>query len=109
LRFEAEDRAVWDAAREEARERRAANRERSTALLRAHDVGFQARNGGAHLIVRGRFDFWPGTGLWRDRESREMGRGVFALLRALGVAVPPTGPRFPSRVASPVCAEKQEG
>lgn len=87
------DAEEYAANREASKARRAANREASAAILRAHDVGFRESNGGAHLIVRGRFDFWPGTGKWRDRETRAEGRGVFPLLRALGVPVPPRGAR----------------
>ena len=57
----------------------------SARILREHDVGFVARNGGAHLWVRGTVDFWPGTGKWIVRKTNEKGRGVFGLLRHLGV------------------------
>ena len=73
------------AGREDSKERRAANRANSARILREHDVGFTEYNDGAHLAVRGTVDFWPGTGKWIVRATREEGRGVFALLRRLGV------------------------
>jgi hypothetical protein len=43
-------------------EKRASNRDASAQLLMAAGIGFESRNDGAHLIVAGRYDFWPGTG-----------------------------------------------
>lgn len=68
-------------------DRRASNRENSAQVLTDHGVSFDSRNDGAHLIVThaGRvFDFWPGTGLFKDRQGKQ-GRGVFGMLKALGV------------------------
>jgi hypothetical protein len=76
---------VYALGREESKRRRAAHRDNSARILREHDVGYAVRNDGAHLVVRGTVDFWPGTGLWIVRATREEGRGVFALLRHLGV------------------------
>ena len=42
---------------------------------------------GAHLIVQGRrstIDFWPGTGLWIDRDTNTTGRGVQKLITFIG-------------------------
>lgn len=81
------------AMREHGQQRRAANREDSPALLRQHGVTFDSRNNGAHLIVKhaGKtVDFWPGTGKWIDRFAPSgrapNGRGVFKLLKHLGVS-----------------------
>lgn len=68
------------------RERRAHNRESSAALLSAMGIAFEAKNEGAHLIVRhaGRtIDFWPGTGKWKDRREVRDQRGVRKLLAHL--------------------------
>lgn len=84
--------AMYRANREESQARRASNRERSANLLSEHDVDFETKNGGAHLIVKGAgktFDFWPGTGKYVDRQTKKLGCGVFNLLRALGIAVQP--------------------
>lgn len=66
---------------------RAERREVALRTLRQHDVGFVAWNDGAHLLVRGRVDYWPGRGRWRARDTREEGRGVWSLLRFLGLPV----------------------
>jgi hypothetical protein len=43
------------------------------------------RNGGAHLVVDRRIDFWPGTGKWIERGNRYLqGRSLASLLMALG-------------------------
>lgn len=79
---------LFNAAREAGRERRASNRETTPEVLRQHGVQFQVKNGGAHLIVQhgGKVaDLWPGTGKYQVRGSGGYRRGVFNLLRELGV------------------------
>jgi hypothetical protein len=89
---------IFNAAREAGKERRASNRETSPEVLRQHGVEFEAKNGGAHLVVKhaGKVaDFWPGTGLYGVRGKRLSNkphsspykRGVFNLLRDLGIQV----------------------
>ena len=87
--------ALWHHNREESKARRANNRERSAGVLSRHGVAFEAKNGGAHLIVKHEHltaDFWPGTGKFIFRNeamsTRErFGCGVFNLLRRIGVTV----------------------
>ncbi len=64
------------------KQKRASNRERSTAELAQRGIAFESKNHGTHLIV-GEHDFWPGTGLWSHRKSGSKGRGVFNLIRAM--------------------------
>lgn len=74
--------------REEGRERRANNRESTPEVLRAHGVSFVSKNAGAHLIVtHGKHvaDLWPGTGKYQVRGTGRYKRGVFNLLRDLGI------------------------
>lgn len=73
-------------------EKRASNREWSTALLVSKGIAFETKNVGAHLIVRSNslvIDFWPGTGKWIDRQG-PIGRGVKNLLKHINncVAIP---------------------
>lgn len=77
------------------RQRRAGNRKNNTALLDAAGVAYEAKNGGAHLIVRHGgmvVDFWPGTGKFAVRGEQDRSgkaiyrRGVRALLQRLGVS-----------------------
>ncbi len=68
---------------EASKQRRAANRENSAQLLREHGVPFVSKNSGAHLVIDGGWaDFWPGTGLWIIRITKQRERGVFPLIRA---------------------------
>ena len=76
---------------EESKIRRRSNRENSAEILRSKGIRFQSRNIGAHLIVEyggETVDFWPGTGKWIRRNRNhfpDQGRGVFGMLKALGV------------------------
>lgn len=79
---------MWRAHKAAQAEKRASNRDAGAALLAAAGVPFVAKNGGAHLIVDGRVDFWPGTGLWSNRNTPTKGRGVRNLLRHLGASAP---------------------
>ena len=81
---------VFNAMRKAGRERRASNRETSPEVLRDHGVAFEVKNGGAHLIVRHGdrvADLWPGTGKYQVRGTGHYRRGVFNMLRDLGVEV----------------------
>lgn len=66
--------------KERSKEKRASNRESSTKLLTEMGIPFEAKNGGAHLIVAGKYDFWPGTGLWIARGDKAQHRGVRSLI-----------------------------
>lgn len=80
---------------EESKRRRALNRESSAKLLRDSGVPFLSSNNGAHLIVGQppMFDFWPGTGKWIARGGSKKGRGVFNMLRVMGVKANTGGER----------------
>ena len=76
----------WRDVHDARKEKRAANRDDSAALLRDAGIEHLSKNGGAHLIVRGRTgtaDFWPGTGLWRLRGSTQQHRGVRKLIKLM--------------------------
>ena len=74
---------MFNAWRKIRQEKRAQNRGSSADLLRAAGIPFESKNGGAHLIVAGRYDFWPGTGLWMARGERTKRRGVRKLIARL--------------------------
>ena len=81
---------MFNEMRAASKEKRASNREASAQILRSHGIDFETKNIDAHLIVHhGTFcvDFWPGTGKWKDRKGK-YGRGVFQLLKYLGVKAP---------------------
>lgn len=68
---------------EDSKQRRAINRERTAEMLREHGIEFVSKNGGAHLIVDGKWSIWPGTGKWKHHNLPQAGRGVRGLLRAM--------------------------
>jgi hypothetical protein len=81
---------TFNAMRESGKERRASNRETTPELLRRHGIPFDTKNDGAHLIVYhgGKIaDLWPGTGKYQVRGTGKYRRGVFNMLRDLGVGI----------------------
>lgn len=79
----------WDKAKQA---KRAGNRNSSAKMLSDAGINYEAKNGGAHLIVScqdGIIDFWPGTGKFITRQWKGgysiTGRGV---RRVIGLAKP---------------------
>ena len=73
------------ALRQYQKDKRAKNTKASTEILAENRIEFESKNFGAHLIItgaKGKIDFWPSTGKWRDRIGRH-GRGVIVLLERL--------------------------
>lgn len=68
------------------KEKRAANRENGLKLLQEAGIAFEVKNGGAHLVVEGRYDYWPGTGLWMCRGDKTKRRGVHRLIERIRLA-----------------------
>lgn len=71
-----------------ARIKRERNTKSSTDILIHKRISFVSRNTGAHLVICHAdlmIDFWPATGLWKVRKSPKEGRGVFKLLKYMGV------------------------
>lgn len=77
------DRELYRAMHRESQDRRARNREYAPGALEAAGLPFTSHNDGVHLIVDERYDFWPGTGKWVRRGSRDApsGRGIFNLIK----------------------------
>jgi hypothetical protein len=71
----------WRDVRKAQQQFRAKRRVTGAQALTEAGVPFTVHNGGAHLIVADRYDFWPGTGRWSHRDSPRSGRGVDSLLR----------------------------
>lgn len=76
---------TYEALRGLSQKKRARNRELSSALLKSKGITFTSHNNGAHLIVDGTIDFWPGTGKWKSRDGLYSGRGVKKLLELIKV------------------------
>lgn len=72
---------TFRAMREDSKERKASNYKQSLALLKAH--GHQVvQLSDTHFRI-GRFDFWPSTGKYLNRETKRYSRGVFNLIACL--------------------------
>ena len=73
----------YKAMREHNKEKKTANMEYSTELLKTIGVPFESKNNGVHLVVQGRdckIDYWPSTGKFITRNGKQ-GRGVKNLLK----------------------------
>lgn len=73
----------WGELRAERAAKRADNRARGIQNLKEAGISYVELNGGAHLRINCHVDYWPGTGLWRDLNTKREGRGVFKLIRYL--------------------------
>lgn len=57
------------------------NRMKAPKILEKAGLNFTTHNGGAHIKLGPHIDFWPGTGLWHDGETK--GRGIQDLITHL--------------------------
>lgn len=73
---------MFEEMRRESQEKRARNRESSKAILIQRGIKVRAFTD-AHLRVADRFDFWPGTGKYKNIKTGKYGRGVFNLIKEL--------------------------
>lgn len=74
---------TFRAMKEESKTRRESHRKTSPELLTAHNISFESKNWGAHLVVSCKpnlIDFWPGTGKWIERRTNNTSRGVNRLI-----------------------------
>lgn len=74
---------TFAALREHNREKKIENHASSIALLDKHGVQYETLT--EHHLRIGEFDFWPSTGMYIQRKTKRRGRGIFGLLRRLGV------------------------
>jgi hypothetical protein len=71
------------------KKRKVDNKNRSTEILKGNGVLFSTHNNGLHLIVKSgvyKVDFWPSTGKFKVRGQNKYRRGVFNLLKVIGVS-----------------------
>jgi hypothetical protein len=67
--------------REQRKQKKRNNIELSTQALIDRNIPFESKKDGAHLIVDGKVDFWPSTGLFIARyPGTHRDRGVFKLI-----------------------------
>lgn len=77
---------MWNDIRKERQEKRHFNQLSSTEILRCAGVRFKSFNAGVQLNLEDfPYFFWPSTGLFIHRETQQRGRGVFKLLKKIGV------------------------
>ena len=79
---------VFNDMSEQSKLKRERNTKSSTDVLMNKKVSFVRKNNGAHLVICHfdlMIDFWPATGRWIVRKSPKESRGVFKLLKYLGV------------------------
>ena len=78
--------AYFEGWAERSKEKRASNRAASQLILAEEGIVFTSNNDGAHLVIvdHGKtWDFWPGTGKWRERGPTRYYRGVRNLIAAI--------------------------
>ena len=72
---------MWAKVKEERTAKRWDNVQKSLALLRERGIQFVCMSeANAHYRI-GDYDFWPSTGKWFHRLTKEYGRGVFKLIK----------------------------
>lgn len=74
---------IYRMMKEDSKERKTNNFEKSTKLLQNKGIEFESKNGGYHLIVEQEYDFYPSTGLFICRKTKKKGRGVRNLLKKI--------------------------
>jgi hypothetical protein len=73
---------------EQTKLKREHNKQASIAILKHKQISYVAKANNEHLAICHSnliIDFWPTTGLWKVRNSPKENRGVFKLLKYLGV------------------------
>lgn len=84
------------AARKEAkREKKAKNMESTVQILEAHGIKYRKLSHYHFRLVDADWDIWPTTGKFQNHKTKEQGRGVFKLLKKLGITS--YGQRGPQR------------
>jgi len=76
--------SLWAAFREAKQKKRRSNLAYSTQQLVTAGIVYEAHNGGIHLVIHTRaeiIDFWPSTGLWWIRGTRNKRRGIVKLIK----------------------------
>ena len=70
--------------KEASKQKKIENLSSSLQLLEDNNIRFQ-KFSNTHIRI-GDYDFWPSTGLFRNIKTNKSGRGVFNLMRRLGVS-----------------------
>jgi hypothetical protein len=82
MALDEEVKEYYTSLRVQSSEKRANNRAYATTRLDTVGIKYEIKNKGAHIIIADRWDFWPGTGKWRDRKHNKYSRGIESLIKA---------------------------
>ena len=82
MSLDAEVKEYYAALRVQSSEKRANNRAYAITRLDTLGIKYETKNKGAHIIIADRWDFWSGTGKWRDRKHNKYHRGIESLIKA---------------------------
>ena len=74
---------MWRAEKERGQKNRERNRKYGLEKLQSLGLPIQVKNNGVHIIVMDKFDYWPGTGLWKERGYGDYERGIKKLLKRI--------------------------
>lgn len=78
----------YAAIKADSRQRKERNRAGGHARLTELGIPFTEKNGGVHLIVAARWDYWPSTGLWICRTTKRSERGIRSLIKEIQRVIP---------------------
>lgn len=82
--FEESESSSWARIKEDSKKKRWNNYEKSTGILASKGISFRVLDQKTgHLRVEERYDFWATTGMFIEMKTRQKGRGVFELIKAL--------------------------
>lgn len=81
-----EETLAWREYRKERQEKKRCNLKRNLKHLESKGIPFVSNNDGVHVVIQHNnkiIDFYPSTGLWKDRQSKRRARGILSLIRHL--------------------------
>ena len=82
--FEESESSTWARIKAEGREKRWKNFKQSLGILDSRKIPYRIMDEHTgHVRVDDRFEFYPTTGVFINKQTREKGRGVFELIKAL--------------------------
>ena len=73
--------AFKDIKKKESSEKKKSNLDYALNTLKEKRIPFRKNNGGIHLVIDCRFDYWPTTGKFINRVTKKKGRGLINLLK----------------------------
>ena len=78
-----EEAEMWEKHNSFLKERKKNNKVFSIDVLDKNNINYVSRNDEILLIVENKYNFYPTTGKITTRQGKDMGRGVYKLLKLL--------------------------